>query len=77
MSKKTNYGNPYNCEQLAAFIEERVGVAEIKQLQYNNGSYVTSILEYIDDNPCLIEHIVQYINSQNPETEEEEEEEEQ
>lgn len=72
MSKKTNYGNPYNCEQLAAFIEDKVWVAEIKQLQYKNGSYVTSILEYLDDNPCLIEHIVEFINSQNPEVEEEE-----
>ena len=67
--------NPYNSEQLAAFIEERVRIAEIKQLQFRNGAWVTSITEFLDDNPGAIEAITNWINENYPILEEDESEE--
>jgi hypothetical protein len=62
MPSKTNYGNPCNSEQLAAFVEERVKVAEFKQLQLPNGAFVSSLTEFLDDNPGCIEAITDWIN---------------
>lgn len=48
-------------ENFAYLVERLVGSPAIKQLQFNNGCYVSSILEFMGDNPGLVEAMVGWV----------------
>lgn len=48
-------------ENLAMVIERLVGSPGIKQLQFNNGCYVTSITEFLADNPGCITAMLEWM----------------
>lgn len=50
-----------NSEGLAALCEKLGYGKDIKQLQFNNGVYVSSITDFLDDNPGAIEALVEFM----------------
>lgn len=48
-------------ENFAFLIERLVGDPAIRQLQFNNGAHVSSILEFMADNPGLVEVMVEWV----------------
>lgn len=61
-----------NTADLCKLIAERVGQPRIQQLQYTNGAFVTSMTEFLDDNPGAIEALEEFINEYYPDLKEEE-----
>lgn len=50
-----------NSEGLAALCEKLGYGKDIKQLQFNSGAYVSSITDFLDDNPGAIEALVEFM----------------
>lgn len=48
-------------ENFAYLVERLTGNPAIKQLQFDNGAYVSSILEFMEDNPGLVDAMVEWI----------------
>ncbi len=63
-------------EDLCRLVEELDYRHDPKQLQNNNGSYVSSLLHFFDDNPGAMEAVQEWIADNHAEEYEEEEEEE-
>lgn len=62
-------------ENFAYLCERLVGRPGIQQLAFNNGCYVSGILEFMEDNPGLVQAMVEWVE-ENYESEIEEKEEE-
>jgi hypothetical protein len=61
-------------EDLCALVE-KLGYVEgpIKQLQCNNGAFVSSLLNFFDDNPGAMEALAEWIGDTHPEVTDSEE----
>ena len=60
VSRKTLENTPVRDSETLAALCEKLGYQGM-QLQYNNGAFVTSITEFLDDNPGAIEAIVEFM----------------